>query len=221
SSPGGGQRRCSSLPPWIPARLDAGRRGAGRFSRGLHAAHRGGRPGHAGRHRRGERRRALRSDPSRGATPGRSATPAPGHRGRGGGHHGGSLQAQPSHRRHGLLRRGVNPNYRAVLETNGAGSGYRFDTAEAPSGVTDLPDLSGAACLVLAQPNFFGWLEDVGAAARAAHDAGALLVVAYDPTSAGILEAPGVLGADVATGEGQGLGNALSYGGPYLGIFAT
>src|SRR5207247_2304159 len=61
----------------------------------------------------------------------------------------------------------------------------------------------------------------VEAAARAAHDAGALLIVAFDPTSAGILEAPGVLGADVATAEGQSLGNGLNYGGPYLGIFAT
>ena len=132
-----------------------------------------------------------------------------------------NLAAGATGRHRIVVSRAVNPNYRAVLETNGAGPGYRFDTAEAPTGVTALPDLSEAACLVLAQPNFFGCLEDVAAAARAAHGAGALLVVAYDPTSAGILEAPGALGADVATGEGQGLGNALSYGGPYLGIFAT
>src|SRR5438445_1337452 len=132
-----------------------------------------------------------------------------------------NLAAGATGRHRIVVSRAVNPNYRAVLETNGAGPGYRFDTAEAPTGVTALPDLSEAACLVLARPNFFGCLEDVAAAARAAHDAGALLVVAYDPTSAGILEAPGVLGADVATGEGQGLGNALSYGGPYLGILAT
>src|SRR5947209_3607630 len=112
-------------------------------------------------------------------------------------------------------------NYRAVLETAGAGPGYTFETAPALSGTTELPDLSDAACLILAQPNFFGCLEDVQAAARAAHDAGALLIVAFDPTSAGILEAPGVLGADVATAEGQSLGNGLNYGGPYLGIFAT
>ncbi|MGH9269533.1 MAG: aminomethyl-transferring glycine dehydrogenase subunit GcvPA, partial [Acidimicrobiales bacterium] len=115
----------------------------------------------------------------------------------------------------------LNPNYRAVLETFGAGPGYRFITAEAEGGVTGYPDLHGAACLVVAQPNFFGSVEDLAEGARRAHVAGALLVVSFDPLSAGLLEAPGALGADVVTGEGQALSNALSYGGPYLGIFAT
>ncbi len=133
----------------------------------------------------------------------------------------GNLAARATGRSKVVVTQALNPNYRAVLETAGAGPGYTFETAPAPSGTTELPDLSGAACLILAQPNFFGCLEDVEAAARAAHDAGALLIVAFDPTSAGILEAPGVLGADVATAEGQSLGNGLNYGGPYLGIFAT
>jgi glycine dehydrogenase subunit 1 len=120
-----------------------------------------------------------------------------------------------------VVTQALNPNYRTVLETAGAGPGYRFETAPALGGITELPDLSDAACLIVAQPNFFGCLEDVAAAAAAAHDAGALLVVAFDPMSAGILEAPGILGADVATAEGQSLGNGLNYGGPYLGMFAT
>ncbi|HEX9316489.1 MAG TPA: aminomethyl-transferring glycine dehydrogenase subunit GcvPA [Actinomycetota bacterium] len=132
-----------------------------------------------------------------------------------------NLAAGATRRDRVVVTQALNPNYRAVLETAGAGPGYTFETAPALSGTTELPDLSGAACVVLAQPNFFGCLEDVEAAARAAHDAGALLIVAFDPTSAGILEAPGVLGADVATAEGQSLGNGLNYGGPYLGIFAT
>jgi glycine dehydrogenase subunit 1 len=120
-----------------------------------------------------------------------------------------------------VVTQALNPNYRTVLETAGAGPGYTFATAPALTGTTEIPDLSDAACLILAQPNFFGCLEDVEVAAKAAHDAGALLVVAFDPTSAGVLEAPGALGADVATAEGQSLGNGLNYGGPYLGIFAT
>ena len=120
-----------------------------------------------------------------------------------------------------VVTQALNPNYRTVLETAAAGQRTTFSTAPAPTGTTRIPDLTGAACLILAQPNFFGCLEDVEAAAKAAHDAGALLVVAFDPTSAGILEAPGVLGADVATAEGQSLGNGLNYGGPYLGVFAT
>lgn len=115
----------------------------------------------------------------------------------------------------------VNPNYRAVLETFGKGSGYEFVEAAAPGGTTQIPELEEVACLVVAQPNFFGCIEDLKEAAEEVHSAGALLIVSFDPLSAGILEAPGRLGADVVVGEGQSLGNDLNYGGPYLGIFAT
>ena len=70
-------------------------------------------------------------------------------------------------------------------------------------------------------PNFYGCLENVAAAAEIAHAAGALLVVVADPVNLGVLEAPGRLGADIVVGDGQGLGVPLSYGGPYLGVFAA
>jgi glycine dehydrogenase subunit 1 len=68
-------------------------------------------------------------------------------------------------------------------------------------------------------PNYLGCLEDVGAAAGLARRLGALLVVAADPVSAGLLTSPGSLGADVVVGEGQPFGAPLSFGGPYLGLF--
>ena len=132
-----------------------------------------------------------------------------------------NLAASATGRKKIVVTAALNPNYRSVLETFGAGLGYEFVTAPATAGVTELADLKDAACLIVAQPNFFGCIEDVGAAAEGAHSAGALLVCHYDPLSAGILEAPGALGADVVTGEGQSLGNDLNFGGPYLGIFAT
>jgi len=71
----------------------------------------------------------------------------------------------------------------------------------------------------VAYPNYLGVLEDV-AAARALTAGDGLLVVCGDPVAAGVLTSAGSWGADVFVGEGQALGTALSFGGPYLGLFA-
>ena len=70
-------------------------------------------------------------------------------------------------------------------------------------------------------PNFYGCLEDLGAAVRMAHEHKSLAVVSADPIALGLLKPPSESGADITIGEGQGLGNPLSYGGPYVGFFAT
>ncbi len=121
---------------------------------------------------------------------------------------------------------GVNPRYRRVAATYGEGPGLRLRDVPAPGGTLDLDaarTIVGprTAALVIQSPNFYGCVEDIAAAAEIAHAAGALLVVAADPVNLGVLEAPGRLGADVVVGEGQGLGVPLSYGGPYLGVFAA
>jgi glycine dehydrogenase subunit 1 len=78
------------------------------------------------------------------------------------------------------------------------------------------------SAVVLQQPNFFGCLEDVEKAAGIAHSHGALLIVAtQEPLSLALLQAPGLLGADIAVGEGQSFGNGLNFGGPYVGFFAA
>lgn len=78
------------------------------------------------------------------------------------------------------------------------------------------------SCLVVQQPNFFGCLEDLKSLGELARKKGALLVVVVsEPISLGLLKPPGEFGADIVAGEGQSLGNFLSFGGPYLGFFAT
>lgn len=77
------------------------------------------------------------------------------------------------------------------------------------------------AAVIVQQPNFYGRLEEVEEMGRIAHEHGALFIVSADPVSLGLLEAPGNYGADIAVGEGQVLGNAQSFGGPYLGIFTV
>jgi len=74
--------------------------------------------------------------------------------------------------------------------------------------------------LVVGYPNYLGCLEDLAEARAVCDRTGALLVVAADPVSAGILVSPGARGADVVVGEGQPFGTALGFGGPYLGLFA-
>jgi glycine dehydrogenase subunit 1 len=79
------------------------------------------------------------------------------------------------------------------------------------------------ACIVVQSPDFFGRIispKELSALAVKAHACGALLVVVANPVPLGILVPPGELGADVVVGEGQALGNALAFGGPYLGYFA-
>lgn len=120
-----------------------------------------------------------------------------------------------------VISEAINPRYRRVVESLGSNQGQIFETAPAAAGTTIFGEIGDAACVVVAQPNFFGCIEDVAAAADLAHRNGALLVVHFDPLSAGLLRSPGTLGADVVTGEGQVLGNDLNFGGPYLGLFAT
>jgi glycine dehydrogenase subunit 1 len=75
---------------------------------------------------------------------------------------------------------------------------------------------------VVQSPNFFGCIEDLSALADAAHAKGALLIVVItEAMSLGLLKSPGACGADIVVAEGQSFGVPLSFGGPYVGLFAT
>lgn len=78
------------------------------------------------------------------------------------------------------------------------------------------------AALVVQSPNFFGCIEDLSALGERAHAAGALLIVAVtESISFGLLRSPGACGADIVVAEGQSFGVPLSFGGPFVGLFAT
>ena len=134
-------------------------------------------------------------------------------------------------RRHRIaVSTALNPEYRRVLATYCAGPGVEIvevaaDLSHGGSGQTDLEaarsQLGDAACLVVAQPNFFGVVEPMAELAEAAHATGALLVAVVDPVSLALLEAPGAYGADIVAAEGQQLGIPPSFGGPYVGLMAA
>jgi glycine dehydrogenase subunit 1 len=127
------------------------------------------------------------------------------------------------------VSRGVHPQWRQVMATMAVGTGHRLVDVALDDGLTAWPAESrqttqpadGKPAAILVQsPNYLGCLEDVAGAAELARRLGALLLVAADPVSAGLLRPPGSLGADVVVGEGQPFGAPLSFGGPYLGLFA-
>ncbi|WP_119067410.1 aminomethyl-transferring glycine dehydrogenase subunit GcvPA [Aggregatilinea lenta] len=122
-----------------------------------------------------------------------------------------------------ILSQGVNPQYRAVARTYHQGSGMKFVGDKGNATLTDLVDMldDDTAMLVVSYPNFFGQIEDFSTLAESVHKAGALLCMVVDPIALGLFKTPGELGADVVVGEGQPLGIPLSFGGPYLGFFAT
>lgn len=118
----------------------------------------------------------------------------------------------------------LHPQYKDVTRTYAQGMGLTIVGDE--DGQADLDDLIGqlddeTALFIIQQPNFFGELENMDGLAHAVHDVGALLCVVSNPMVLGLLKPPGDHGADIVVGEGQPLGIPLSYGGPYLGFFAT
>ncbi len=119
----------------------------------------------------------------------------------------------------------LHPEYRQVLHTFLAELEPTLVEVPMTAGVVDPAALAAevdgeTAAVIFQQPNFLGRLEDAKALAAAAHARGALAVAVVDPISLGLLNRPGSYGADIVVGEGQALGNPLSFGGPYLGLMA-
>jgi glycine cleavage system P protein (glycine dehydrogenase) subunit 1 len=124
-----------------------------------------------------------------------------------------------------VLSPSLHPHYRQTVHTYNEGTdlvitGEQTDIQAGPEAL--LPMIDENTALVMVQyPDFFGRIHDYTALGEAVHKAGALFAVAVNPLALGLLRAPGDFGADIVTGEGQPLGIPLSFGGPYLGIFAT
>jgi glycine dehydrogenase subunit 1 len=119
---------------------------------------------------------------------------------------------------------GVHPQYVRASETVVHAVGV--ETVSLPAAIDAEAAVIGAidadtACVVVQTPNVFGTATDVTRIAEAAKAAGALLIVVVtEAVSLGLLKSPGEMGADIVAAEGQSIGNALNFGGPYVGLFA-
>jgi glycine dehydrogenase subunit 1 len=134
------------------------------------------------------------------------------------------MATRVTRRNKAVISGGVHPHYVQATETVVHAVGVETQVlaaaVDAEAAVIDQigPD---TACVVVQTPNVFGTATDVTKIAEAAHAAGALLIVVVtEAVSMGLLKSPGEMGADIVAAEGQSIGNALNYGGPYIGLFA-
>jgi glycine dehydrogenase subunit 1 len=119
-----------------------------------------------------------------------------------------------------LVSEGLHPHSRETLETTSAGWGTTIETIALDNGLTDLHEVGDdVAAIFVAQPNFYGAIEDLEALSKLKGKA--LLIVQADPLTLGVLKPPGEFDVDLCVGEGQTLGNRLDFGGPSFGFFAA
>ena len=127
-----------------------------------------------------------------------------------------------------LIARAVHPEYRQTVTTYLRGTDHQLiDVPYDSRGKTDLEFIRSnlsdkTSAVVLQTPNFFGIVEEYEALGKELAERDALLIVAVtEPLSLGILKPPGERGADIVVGEAQSFGLPVSFGGPYVGFFAT
>ncbi|HOW27612.1 MAG TPA: aminomethyl-transferring glycine dehydrogenase subunit GcvPA [Elusimicrobiota bacterium] len=135
------------------------------------------------------------------------------------------LAARHTGRTEILIPETVHPHTRQVISTYLAHSGAKivlipFQQPTLSGEILKKHLNSDTAALLLQTPNFFGCLEDPAPLSKIVHEAGALLISSTYPAALGLISPPGEYDADIAVAEGQSLGVPLSYGGPYLGLFA-
>jgi len=127
-----------------------------------------------------------------------------------------------------VISRTIHPHYLEVVRTYASGLDITFDVLPVPadSFVTDVSSIEAelgpdVAAVLVQYPNFYGGIEDIEAIAEVVHAAGVQLVAATFPVPLGLLRPPGELGADIVVAEGQALGVAQGFGGPYVGLLGS
>ena len=125
-----------------------------------------------------------------------------------------------------LVSATIDPKVKRVVETYAKYQGVVVETIAEKDGVTDLADLEAklsaddVAGVILAQPNFYGIVEDYSGVADMCHAKKAQFVMNAKLSTLAVLKSPAEWGADIACGDAQSLGIPMTYGGPYVGYLA-
>jgi len=125
-----------------------------------------------------------------------------------------------------IVDSGVSLIYRTMLYAYTSNLSIEFVETPVVHGQACREDIykhldDNTAAVIVQNPNFFGAVDDFSDIVERVHKCGALAISSVYPVSLGMLKTPGEMGIDIATGEGQSLGIALSFGGPYLGFIAV
>ncbi|MAK60629.1 MAG: aminomethyl-transferring glycine dehydrogenase [Ponticaulis sp.] len=135
------------------------------------------------------------------------------------------MACRATRRKKVILSGGLHPHYAQVVETVCKAQG--IEVVQLPVSVDDELALANhvddeTACVIGQSPNIFGTVTDLSPVAEAAHEKKALFVSVFtEAVALGLVPPPGEMGADIAVGEGQSIGNSLNFGGPYVGLFAA
>jgi len=122
-----------------------------------------------------------------------------------------------------ILSKSLHPHYNEVIKTNSRHLKLSIDSTSVynKKALCELID-ENTACIVVQNPDFFGRVQDFTELSETCHQYGALLIIAVtEIISLGALTNPGEMGADIVSGEGQSLGNPISFGGPHVGLLST
>ncbi len=136
-----------------------------------------------------------------------------------------SLAVAHTRKRKIIISDTINPNYLEVTKTYMKYRDVEFITIPSSNGISDIEmikniDFDDVACIAIQSPNYYGYLENWEFFSKLISSHKALLIGISDPTCLSVIKSPGACNVDIYVGEGQPLGNYLSYGGPYLGLFA-
>ncbi len=117
-----------------------------------------------------------------------------------------------------LVSKNCHPQTLEILHTRATPLGIELIEFDETVSVEDWTDVFA---VLVQYPDTYGTVSELKDLCDAAHEAGALAIMASDLLALTLLKSPGELGADIVVGNSQRFGVPLGFGGPHAGFFAV